>query len=196
MIEKFDKYLHNHELSENTIISYAQHVRGFFKWFEESKGTDFKQLHRENVKDYISYLRTIKKSSPKTINAKISGLIKFNEFLIENGTQEEMVVSKKDNLKIQQQYASLAKIDVKDVEKFRQLLLDHEKSRRNHCIITLMAYAGLRISEALDIKMTDFSTVSRELLVRGKGDKARTVFMSDKVITALREWLKERKALD
>ncbi|MDN3015780.1 tyrosine-type recombinase/integrase [Paenibacillus sp. BSR1-1] len=196
MIEQFEKYLHQEDLSENTRSSYVQHAKGFLKWFEESKGTEFKQLHRENVKDYISYLRTIKKSSPKTINAKISALIKLNEFLMDSKVQNDYAVSKKDNLKIQQQYASLARIDVKDVERFRQLLLDHEKSKRNHSIITLMAYAGLRISEALEIKMMDFNLVSRELLIKGKGDKARTVFMSDKVITALKEWLKERKALD
>ncbi len=196
MIDQFEKYLQQDEMSTNTINSYAQHVGGFLKWFEESKGIEFKQLHRENVKDYISYLKTIKKSNPKTINAKICGLIKFNEFLNTIGIQTDMVISKKDNMKIQQQYASLAKIDVKDVEKFRQLILDHERSKRNHCIITLLAYAGLRISEALGIKMTDFNVVSRELIVKGKGDKARTVFMSDKVITALKEWLKERKSLD
>jgi integrase/recombinase XerD len=65
-----------------------------------------------------------KHSKPKTINTKLNALVKFNEFLIESNVQEEMVLTKKDYVKVQQQFASLAKIKLTDVEKFRQLILD------------------------------------------------------------------------
>ena len=56
-----------------------------------------------------------------------------------------------------------------------------------------MAYAGLRISEALNLKMNDFNFVSREIIVKdGKGDKTRIVFMNDKVKELLQSWIKER----
>lgn len=197
MMEKFEEYLHSEEKSHNTISSYLLNVKAFLKWFDESRNTEFTQLHRENVKDYISYLKTIKQSKPKTINTKISSLIKFNEFLISIGLQNETIISKKDNVNVQQQYASLAKVELKDVEKFRQLVLNNEKSKRNHAIITLLAYAGLRISEALNIKMKDFNLVSRELVVQeGKGKKTRTVFMNDKVTNTLKEWIKESNQLE
>jgi integrase/recombinase XerD len=196
MIEQFEKYLLKEEKSKNTVQSYLLHIKGYLKWFDESKGTILVKLHRENVRDYIAYLRTIKQAKPSTINAKVSSLIMFNEYLIDNGIQADLVVSKRDNVKIQNQYASLAKIELKDVEKFRQLLLDNEKSKRNHALITLMAYTGLRISEALSIKMNDFNLTSKELIIVGKGDKTRTVFLNDKVITSLKEWLKERKHQD
>lgn len=197
MIEQFKGFLIDEEKSGNTISGYLLHVQGYLQWFRETKDIEFTQLHRENVKDYISYLKTIKQSKPKTINAKISCLIKFNEFLILTGVQQTQVISKKDNIKIQQQYASLSKIELKDVEKFRQLVLDNEKSKRNHAIITLLSYGGLRISEALSIKNNDFNLVSREILVsEGKGKKTRTVFMNDKIVAALKEWLKERQHND
>ncbi|KEQ22583.1 tyrosine-type recombinase/integrase [Paenibacillus tyrfis] len=193
MIQQFEQYLLEQDKSTNTIKSYIQHVNGFMKWFNESKGVSFQKLHRENVKDYISYLKTIKNDSPTTINAKISGLIKFNDFLIDKGIQNEAAVTKKDNVKIQKQYASLATVELKDVEKFRQLILENE-SKRNYAIITLLAYCGLRISETLNIDMKDFNLVSRELIVsEGKGKKTRTVFMSDKVKTVLQGWIKERE---
>ncbi|WP_138419721.1 tyrosine-type recombinase/integrase [Aquibacillus sediminis] len=196
MIDEFRIYMDKEEKTSNTIESYIQHVRGFLKWFNESKDLEFKKLHRENVKDYIAYLKTIKKLKPSSINSKIGALIKFNDFLIENKIQDGLVISKKDNIKTQQQYASLATIDQNDVEKLRQLILDNEKSSRNHAIITLLAYAGLRISEAINIKMSEFNLSSRELIVDGKGKKTRVVFINDKVHNALREWLRERKASD
>jgi integrase/recombinase XerD len=73
-----------------------------------------------------------------------------------------MVLTKKDYMKVQQQYASLAKVKLEDVEKFRQLVLD-SGNKRNYALVTLLAYAGLRISEALNLKMQDFNLVSREI---------------------------------
>jgi integrase/recombinase XerD len=39
-----------------------------------------------------------------------------------------MVLTKKDYMKVQQQYASLAKVKLEDVEKFLQLVLDCNRS--------------------------------------------------------------------
>jgi site-specific recombinase XerD len=192
MIDLFQDYLQEEGKSENTLKGYILSVKGFLKWFEESKGVPFSKLHRENVREYISYLKTIKKSMPKTINTKLNALVKFNEYLVESKVQSDMVITKKDYVKVQQQFASLAKIELPDVEKFRQLVLD-SGNRRNYALITVLSYAGLRISEALNLKGTDFNTTSREILVKdGKGSKTRTVFMNDKVRTALQSWLKER----
>jgi integrase/recombinase XerD len=193
MLKEFERYLLAEDKSVNTVKGYVQSINGFMKWFDESKGVEFTKLHRENVREYISYLKNVKQSKAKTINTKINALVKFNEFLIETNVQPDVVLTKKDYVKVQQQFASLAKVDYKDVEKFRQLILDSD-NKRNYAIITIMAYAGLRISEALNLKMNDFNLVSREIVVKeGKGDKARTVFMNDKVKTALQGWLKVRK---
>lgn len=193
MLEQFRSYLQEEGKSENTIKGYIQSVSGFLKWFNESKDVEFRRLHRENVKEYISFLKTVKGSKPKTINTKLNALVKFNEFLVESKIQSDMVLTKRDYVKVQQQYASLAKVAYRDVEKFRQLVLD-SGNKRNYAIVTLLAYAGLRISEALNLKMNDFNLASREITVRsGKGDKYRVVFMNDKVKSALQSWLKERK---
>ena len=45
-----------------------------------------------------------------------------------------------------------------------------------------------------EVLVTDINLVSREILiVDGKGDKSRTVFMGDKVKIVLQYWLRERK---
>ncbi|PID03758.1 transposase [Sporosarcina sp. P2] len=193
MMEAFQEYLNSSDLSENTIKGYTQSVNGYIKWFDESKGVSFTKLHRENMREYISYLKTIEAVGPKTINTKLSGLVKFNEFLIHTKKQSDLVIEKSDFVKVQQQYASLAKVEFQDAEMFRQLVLDSGKAR-NYAIVTVLAYGGLRISETLNLKVTDINLVSREILiVDGKGDKSRTVFMGEKVKIALQSWLGERK---
>lgn len=196
LIEQFQQYLRDDDKSENTIKGYMQNVNGYLKWFDESKDMKFSKMHRENVKEYISFLKTVKQAKPKTINTKINALVKFNEFLVQSEKQQDMVITKKDFQKVQQQYASLAKVEHKDVEKFRQLILESE-NKRNYALVTLLAYAGLRISEALNLKMNDFNFISREILVRdGKGDKTRVVFMNNKVKESLQSYLKERGEIE
>ena len=82
MMGAFQEYLKSSDLSENTIKGYTQSANGYIKWFDESKGVSFTKLHRENMREYISYLKTIETVGLKTINTKLSGLVKFNEFLI------------------------------------------------------------------------------------------------------------------
>jgi site-specific recombinase XerD len=71
-------------------------MKGYHQWYLVSFGRECSVLYRENILDYISYLRNIKKDTGRTINCKISALIKYNEFLIEKGIQQDQVVSKKD----------------------------------------------------------------------------------------------------
>ena len=200
-MKKFEDYLLNEGKSENTVKSYIQSVNGFLKWFDESKGVEFTKLHNENVREYTAYLKTVKQSKPKTVNVKLNALVKFNEFLVEEGVQPEMVIAKNNYVRVQSPYASLAKITQKDVEKFRQLILDSKSrdNKRNYTIVTIMAYSGLRISETLHLKMNDFTFVPGKIIVKdGKGEKTRTVFMSDKIKDALKSWLKvrEEKGID
>ncbi len=59
--------------------------------------------------------------------------------------------------------------------------------------MVFLAYTGLRISEALNIKMDDFDLDGKECIIRtGKGDKQRSVMLNSKVITAVKEYLKVR----
>ncbi len=152
ILDEFKTYLINDEKSENTIQSYLLNVNGFLKWFDQSKDVPFSKLHKENFKEYISFLKTVKKHKPKTINTIINSLVRFNEFLVETGKQKSMVITKNDYQKIQEQYVSLAKFGEKEVEKLRKLILESE-NKRDYALITILAYAGLRISEALSLRM-------------------------------------------
>lgn len=192
MLEHFTIYLNDKSKSSNTIESYVLHVKGFIKWFESSKNMPFTKLYDENVKEYVQHLKN-ENQKPSTINAKVNALSKFNEFLVTIGVQDTQFIKSDVFQKVQQQYASLAKVEKEDVEYFRQLVLESGNTR-NYTIITLLAYAGLRISEALDLKLNDISIGTREITIQGKGNKQRTVLMNSKVKDALEKYLAERNS--
>lgn len=193
MLGEFEEYLLQEGKAKNTIKSYMLHIENYFKWFRDSFGEDPLKLYRQNILEYKSYLEKIKKENGNTINAKLAALTKFNDFLIYKNVQSESVLSKKDNIKIQMSYASPATITKQDVEVFRQKILQNE-GNRNYAVVTVLSYAGLRISECLNLKINDINLISRELIVReGKGSKQRLVYINTKIVDAIKEYLKERK---
>ena len=199
-MEEFKKYLLEQNKSQNTIENYIRNVNSFKKWYRETTGEELKKLYRPNVLDYKSYLRNIKKTKKgetlkaETINANLSAIMKYNKFLVDKEIQKDIVIQENDFIKIQKQHINPCRVNTADVEKFRQQILEHE-TKRDYAIVTTILYTGLRISECINIKMNDFDLNSKEIIVKdGKGGKVRKVYMNDKVVEAIKEYLKERKS--
>ncbi|SHK59883.1 tyrosine-type recombinase/integrase [Alicyclobacillus tolerans] len=198
LIEEFSAFLAQGK-SENTVKTYTLDVKQYFRWFSDTYGMDCKRLYRENVLDYKTYLLNVRKFKGKHLNAKtvnrcLSALSSFNQFLIDRGVQSDIVVEKSDLIKVQHDFTNPCIIEKSDVEKFRQRILE-SGDKRLYALVTLLAYAGPRISEALDLKLSDLSLETKELVVRkGKGGKQRTVYLNTKIVTALREYLKVRSS--
>ena len=196
MLDGFCEYLRQQGKSENTVKSYCQGVKEYMRWHEETFGKRMKMLIRANVLDYISYLRTVKELNNRSVNAKLASLHSFNLYLISAGYKTEVVLTKEDYLKVQTAYASPSTVDRGEVERFRQEILENN-GIRDYAIVTILAYAGLRISECLELRMGDISLAAREITVRhGKGDKMRVVYFGNKVANAVREYLKSRPATE
>lgn len=196
MLDKFRDYLEEEGKSENTIKSYCNHTKQYLKWYDKSFGMEFNKLYRGNVLEFKSYLLNVKEQKANTVNAKLSTLIKFNEYLVDVGIQDNIVITKKDMVRVQAAGTSPTDIDKQDVGKFRQQILEQE-GIRNYTIVTIMAYTGTRISETLDIRLQDINLTTREIIIRnGKGNKQRTVYMNDKVVNSIKEYLKDRKETD
>ena len=192
MLDGFCEYLRQQGKSENTVKAYSQGMKDYMRWYEETFGKQMKILLRPNVLDYISYLRTVKELNNRSVNAKLASLHSFNLYLISAGYKTEVVLTKEDYLKVQTAYASPSTVDRGEVERFRQEILENN-GIRDYAIVTILAYAGLRISECLELRMGDISLAAREITVRhGKGDKMRVVYFGNKVANAVRGYLKSR----
>lgn len=192
-INEFRKFLQDEGKSENTVDSYVGHAKEFIKWYEELYAGRFNVLYRANVLEFKAYLQITKRNNAKSINAKLAGIIKFNEFLVVTKKQKTKVVNDKDYIKIQVDVANPTNVTKKEVESFRQEIL--EKSNvRDYALVTLLMFTGLRISEALNIRLESIELTAKEVLIVGKGGKQRLVYLNDKTVLAIKEYLKVRKS--
>lgn len=138
-------------------------------------------------------MRNIRHYTASSVNNHLSSLRSFNEYLIETGRQTETVVLQNDFMKTQRQYASPCSVEQRDVEFFRQRLLEGG-NKRDYAIVTLYAYSGIRRSECVNLRLDQVDLVAKEIRIVGKGDKHRLVYINDKTVNAIREYLKVRKS--
>ena len=78
MEQEYVDYLKQQNKSLGTIETYLRDLECYKKWLFDTTGTELKKLYRENVQDYISYLRNIKKTKKNLKNSW-----KVNSFDIE-----------------------------------------------------------------------------------------------------------------
>lgn len=206
MEQEYIEYLKDKNKTNGTIKTYITNLECYKRWLLDTTGKQFKKLYRENIQDYISYLRNIKKTKKglplkaQSINVHISSLIKFNKFLVDTGKQTENAVTEADLLSVQKSGVNPCKVSQKEIQEFRQDVLEMEcrslnnfEAKRNFCIVTILQYCGIRISECLGIKIDDLALDTKELVIRrGKGDKQRTVYLNDKCVSAIKGYLEVR----
>ena len=180
-------------LSKNTISSYKNDISSFSSWCDKEL-LDLLKITDLNLNNYISNLFSIGLKS-SSINRKISSIKHFYLFLlkkkvIKNSPVDEIAIPK------QEKYlpTSMSEDEV-------ECLLGSPKSsikieRRDKAMIEILYATGMRISELVNLKLTDIDFNRSVLKVFGKGSKERLVPYGEKAAEALRIYLEDRKKLD
>lgn len=189
MLEDFKKYMIKNKLSENTYKSYLLDVKLYINYYKDSYGEDFEKLNSIDIQTYKSYLKNIENQKPVTINRKLNALKKFNEYLVDKGIQNDIVIDKRDYIKIAPNFVKKDAPDEKEINKLIHKAVD---SKRDTCIIILASNGGLRAEEIVNIKLIHVHLEQRFIAIIWKGEKYREVTINDKMYKALQEYLEER----
>jgi integrase/recombinase XerD len=180
-------------LSKNTVSSYKNDIASFSSWCDKEH-LDRLKITDLNLNNYISNLFSIGLKS-SSINRKISSIKHFYLFLlkkkvIKNSPADEITTPK------QEKYlpTSMSEDEVES-------LLGSPKSsikieRRDKAMIEILYATGMRISELVNLKLTDIDFNRSVLKVFGKGSKERLVPYGEKAAEALRIYLEDRKKLN
>ena len=181
--------MEDNSLSSNTIQSYLYDIKTFIDFFKEKYDEDITIIEHIVVREYIKELKNLNRK-PETINRKIAAIRMYNCYCVDKGLQKEIVVLDKDYIKIQARLTSPGAPTEKEVYKFKRISSDN---KRNYAIIALFSSTGLRVSELINIKISDIDFQNNYIIVIGKGNKVRIVIMLDLVAEIIKEYLKERE---
>ena len=196
-LTEYTTYLTSLNKADNTIKSYAHDISLFFEYFNINTSTITTittpliiTITRDQILRYKQYMQNTKNNNARTINRSLSAIKSYNEFLIVKGYQENLVILSMDYIKTQQSFSSPTNVSPKEVITFMDKIKINEPYR-NYAIVYLIANTGLRVSEALNIKLINLNTLKNgEITIIGKGNKQRNIIISNpKVVKVINEYL-------
>ena len=174
LLNEFLKYLKlNRNLSDNTIKQYRNTLLNYIKDMETF----------DTPENYISYLA--KEHKPRTVNVHICAIRMFYKYLIKIGRLTDNPFKDVDSLRLPQELPNpLAQ------KKLKRIL---EKSVGEYRIAFLiMAYSGLRLSECLSLKKSNF--MSDKIKIIGKRRKERVTYIINKdAEIEIRKYIKNKR---
>lgn len=199
IIEDFKYHLISLGLSNRTVREYIFDVKRFFDY------AGIKTIDENNVekiiaaiKKYVVFLKTEKNCSSRGINRKISSLRSFFKFLWKEKLFENNYSDLIESMKTPKTLPKAISLeDVKEILSsinlvFSKISLKYRDfiQSRNRLIFIFLVFTGLRVSELVNVKLSDFDFSNNTLKVKGKGDKERIVIFSDYVKENLNDYLK------
>lgn len=188
------------QFSTNTQEAYSYELARFFEFVGDKAPQDVDSLA---VLDFRHHLSDNLKLKPASVNRALNTVRSYYEWLISEGKATMNPARKVKQSRVDH----VNQMDVKwlsTVEVERLFLAvsgekDQRKRIRDETIISLMLYAGLRVSEVTDLEVSDVNLSRGQGVItvrEGKGDLWRTVPVSEKLRKALVAWLESRAKYD
>lgn len=214
----YHETIQNH--SHKTVDEYFLDLRNFFRFLKLHKNLvpkdtpidsiDINDINLEfvssvtltDVYDYMGYLSRDRAAYPNSDSTtygltaasrarKVAAIRSFYKYL----TNKAKLITENpmQNLESPRQKKALPRY--LDLDESVDLLdsVEGKNATRDYCILTLFLNCGLRISELVNLNITDVR--ENQLRVLGKGNKERILFLNDACQNAINDWLVDRNTL-
>ena len=179
-------------LSENTTKSYERDLKKLYLFLEKLNVTNYSDIKEEICSAWIGDLYS-QNNKPKSIQRHLSSAKGFFRFLKKNNligsSPFELVTAPKSSNTLPDV------LSPEDVEQLLNFKPSNTIEIRDMAIVELMYSSGLRVSETVNINISDFEENMSFLRVIGKGSKTRLVPMGRFAINAINNWLNEREKI-
>lgn len=177
----FRKILKIRNYSESTIKNYANSLVQFAKWNEYKA-----DLNKQLLFDYVEYLRDAGRSYSYIKNGMMA-LRLYSELILGKPLKNNFLNRIKRPKKLP---------DVLSIEEVKQVI-DSIDNLKHKAIISLIYSCGLRISECINLKVSDIDSKRMLIkIVQSKGNKDRYVQLSPKLLELLRAYYLEYKPIN
>ena len=205
--------------SENTVKEYNYDIAHFLKYikfkFKQTKvddeefiktidisDFDIKTLEKVTLQDihaFLAYLKACYASKPATLARKTASIRVFFKYMC-NKTKK-ISTNPAQDLETPKLGKRLPKYLTLDQSK--ELLQtvsnpeisghgNHDNSERNFAMITILLNCGVRLSELININISDIDFENNKLNVIGKGNKERTIYLNNACMKAIKSYLAVR----
>ena len=190
-IKDFENFLRfERNFSDNTLDAYLRDVRKLRDFAEfDMNDTGPLVITYENIQEFLFHISK-KKFSERTQARWISSIKAFFKYLVEDEAREDNPATLLEGPKLGLDLPETLSFD--DVNRIIEAInISTDLGRRNHCMIEVLYGCGLRVSELIDLKISNINFKESYLKVEGKGDKVRFVPLAAYTAELIKQYIKE-----
>jgi site-specific recombinase XerD len=188
-LNRYLTYMAGRNISGNTITAYSIDLAQFFCFLTENDITIAgpETISATHISDFLSYLSGLGRSGVTRVR-KLAAIREYLKYLVEvekslpSSPAEKIVRPKKER----KQRVFLR------VDEYMRLLNASAGNSRDYAILQLFLQTGIRVSELTGLQLPDIDLTEGIMLINGKGNKQRTIYLEKKATQALKSYLKDR----
>ncbi len=195
-LQEFIKYCENEKnFSGHTVTNYVIALGQFYDYISEDFPSPLmiEELSTTDIRPFAGWLHDTGLGK-NSIRMKLSVIKSFFKFCYKKGICESNIAS---GLIMPKKEKKLPSFLLKNEAVSLMEIFDGEKftDKRNKALCEIIYSSGLRISEALNLKLNEVNFESKALRITGKGNKERIVPFGDAATLAIKEYIKFRLSL-
>jgi len=188
--EHFERYMrHKWRLNHKprTLASSFTSVMLFLDFYGKSGKSAIERIERVDLEGFIEHEQD-RGLRISTVRTRLACIIAFLHFLMEQDVISGAVLKRSIRLKLPEVLPRA--MNPSDVRKLLSVIDD----TRDRALILLLLRTGMRIGEALGLRLNDLDTRDRKVhLFEGeKNSMGRVVYLSDDALFAIKLWLRRR----
>lgn len=195
--------------SQKTVDEYFYDIRNFYRFLNIKFGltgnVEFNKIEIDNIDidilkkvdlnllyEYANFLNRDLGNKPRTRARKISALKSYFKYLHSKVKLiDENPTIDLDTIKFEKQLPKHFTLD----DSIHLLdAVDERNYERDFCILTLFLNCGMRLAELVNINITDIQ--NDKLVVVGKGNKERTIYLNQACLDALDAYMSVRNKMN
>lgn len=193
IIGKYRRYMKlERNYSENTLDAYMSDLQKLLDYVG-SEGLHVLDVKLDDLRNFVAALVDIGISA-RSQSRILSGVRTFYTFLILDGYIEDDPTELLEWPKIGEHLPEVLSVD--EVDRLEQACdLSKWEGQRNRTIIEVLFSCGLRVSELINLRLSDLFLDEKFIRVMGKGKKERLVPISESAVKELQYWFMDRNLM-
>ena len=181
-LEQFLEMVAIRGLTDNTLRSYKSYIKSYLNYVETALNKLPEEVTWEELRAYTLFLKRSKGNSDRTINAVISMIRFFTEYVLHKPWDRYQLPSRKFDRHLPA---------VPSQEEARHFI-DTLPNLKHKAIVALMYSAGLRVSEVCSLKYSDVSRKGMRIRVaHGKNRSERFAILSQNALDILTQYWRQ-----
>ena len=179
-------------MSGNTLDAYQRDLRKLLDYLEREQ-KDIREVTLQDLEHFSAGLHDIG-IHPRSQCRILSGIRSFFRFVQLDGYRDDDPTELLESPQIGDHLPEVLSTD--EVDRLESSIdLSKWEGHRNRAIIEVLFSCGLRVSELVNLKLSDLYLDEEYVRVMGKGSKERLVPISRKAIDELKYWFVDRNLM-